>query len=122
MTKLHCSAWAPAKARAPKAKTAEQIASEYFLGANSAMPSAARGGGGTRDFLTEHGAIEHRVSALQAHRYALEEVGGGQLQASLPRKQRTGATSSHPSFTSVWDHVFFALPNHMHPPPTKRGN
>ena len=72
----------PKAARAPKAKTAQQIASEYFVGAPTAPPSASARGGATRDFLTDHGTVEHRVAALQTRKYALEEVGKGQLQAS----------------------------------------
>ena len=71
------SAKAPGKAsgRAAKAKTAEQIAQEYFLGANSASKQPGRSG--TTAYLTDLGTIEHRAEAVKQRKYELLEVGAG---------------------------------------------
>ena len=58
-----------AKAKAPKAKTAEQIATAYYHAGSSGSALAARG-----DFLTEHGMIEHRVAALGSRKYTIDGV------------------------------------------------
>ena len=63
--------------RAAKAKTAEQIAQEYFLGANSA--SKAPGRSGTTAYLTDLGTIEHRAEAVKQRKYELLEVRPAQL-------------------------------------------
>jgi len=87
-----------AAARAPKstagrakAKSCEQLALEYYHGPGSALQQAARGGGTSGDFLTEHGTIEMRISALVSGKYELEILPGKypQLHASFKgvRKQ-----------------------------------
>ena len=83
----HAPPKATPKARAPKTKTAQQLASEYFLGASTAQ-AGGRGGAPSRDYLTDLAMVEHRVSALQARKYALEEVAptgkeAAQLHASF---------------------------------------
>jgi hypothetical protein len=55
-----------------KGKTADAIASEYYTSSGSAVSAAARGGGKTGDFLSEHGMIEHRTSAVSSRKYELE--------------------------------------------------
>jgi len=82
------------KAPRIKAQTVEQLASDYYTSSGSAISAAARGGGKTGDFLSEHGAIEHRVSALTTRKYELtaqpaQGKGCGQLVASFKavRKQ-----------------------------------
>jgi hypothetical protein len=72
-----------AKAKAPKAKTAEQIATAYYHAGSSGSALAARG-----DFLTEHGMIEHRVAALGSRKYTIDGVaaqgkGGARLDVSF---------------------------------------
>ena len=72
-----------AKAKAPKAKTAEQIATAYYHAGSSGSALAARG-----DFLTEHGMIEHRVAALGSRKYTIDGVaaqgkGGARLEVSF---------------------------------------
>lgn len=59
------------KAPRVKARTTEQLAGDYYTSSGSAISAAARGGGKTGDFLSEHGAIEHRVTAVKAHKYQL---------------------------------------------------
>ena len=71
------------KAKAPKAKTAEQIATAYYHAGSSGSALAARG-----DFLTEHGMIEHRVAALGSRKYTIDGVaaqgkGGARLDVSF---------------------------------------
>ena len=72
-----------AKAKAPKAKTAEQIATAYYHAGSSGSALAARG-----DFLTEHGMIEHRVAALGSRKYTIDGIaaqgkGGARLEVSF---------------------------------------
>ncbi len=72
-----------AKAKAPKARTAEQIATAYYHAGSSGSALAARG-----DFLTEHGMIEHRVAALGSRKYTIDGVaaqgkGGARLDVSF---------------------------------------
>ena len=56
-----------------KARSAEQLAVDFYTSSGTAVSAAVRGGGGSSgDFLSEHGMIEHRVSALQTRKYALE--------------------------------------------------
>ena len=71
------AASAKGSGRAAKAKTAEQIAREYFLGANSA--SKAPGRSGTTAYLTDLGTIEHRAEAVKQRKYELLEVRPAQL-------------------------------------------
>ena len=71
------AASAKGSGRAAKAKTAEQIAQEYFLGANSA--SKAPGRSGTTAYLTDLGTIEHRAEAVKQRKYELLEVRPAQL-------------------------------------------
>ena len=54
-----------------KTRTAEQLANEIYSGSGGALQSAARGGGKTGDFLSEHAMIEHRTSALSKRAYEL---------------------------------------------------
>ena len=82
------AAKAPGKAsgRAAKAKTAEQIAQEYFLGANSASKQPGRSG--TTAYLTDLGTIEHRAEAVKQRKYELLEVGPAQLEPLPPTAGR----------------------------------
>jgi len=41
---------------------------DYHYGAGSALQLAARGGGTSNDFLTEHGNIEHRLAAVSSRK------------------------------------------------------
>ena len=59
------------KPRAPKRLSAEKLATAYYLGPGNALQRAASGGGGTGDFLTEHGMAEHRTAAIGAGKYEL---------------------------------------------------
>ena len=68
---------APAPGKA-KLKTAEQIAQEYFLGANSASKQPGRAG--TTAYLTDLGTIEHRAEAVRRRKYELLEARPAHLQ------------------------------------------
>ena len=57
-----------------KGLSPEQLALEYFHSSGSAVSATVKGGGGSSgDFLSEHGMIEHRVTAIGSRKYTLEE-------------------------------------------------
>lgn len=69
-----------------RCKSIDKISSEYFNGSGSAIDAAR--GGKTTDFLSEHGMIEHRVTALSTKNFELTPLptrgkGNGQLRAEF---------------------------------------
>ena len=59
-----------------KARSAEQLALDFYTSSGSAVSAAVKGGGSSSgDFLSEHGMIEHRVTAITARKYSLEVYG-----------------------------------------------
>lgn len=58
-----------------RVRTVEQLVRDYHYGAGSALQSAARAGGTSNDFLTEHGNIEHRLAALSSRKYKMDQDG-----------------------------------------------
>ena len=83
---------APQRVAKVRARSAEEVAREYFLGSGGALSSAAKGGGKTGDFLTDHGMIEHRVHAVSSAAYEL---------TVLPPKGGKGMTQLAASFKGV---------------------
>ncbi|KAL1499792.1 hypothetical protein AB1Y20_012477 [Prymnesium parvum] len=77
------------KAAAPRrASSVESLARAYALGEGALGASR---GGRTCDFLSEHGMIEHRVSAVAARQYVLqldEARAGGTLHAEFKAVRR----------------------------------
>ena len=75
-----------------KARSPEQLALDHYMSSGSAIQSAARGGGKTGDFLSEHGMIEYRVAAVSASKYELSLTQG---------QGKTGATVLSATFKGV---------------------
>jgi hypothetical protein len=69
------AAKAPGGGKGSRPRTTEQLLQDYHYGSGSALQLAARGGGTSQDFLTEHGNIEHRLSAVSSRKYKTEPEG-----------------------------------------------
>ena len=80
---------AAAKPRAPKRHSIEEMATGYYCGPSSALALAARGGGGSGDFLSEHANIEYRLDAISSGRFVVAVSEGGQeLQVTFRALRR----------------------------------
>lgn len=69
------AAKAPGMGKGSRPRTVDQLLQDYHYGAGSALQLAARGGGTSHDFLTEHGNIEHRLGAVSSRTYQSEADG-----------------------------------------------
>jgi hypothetical protein len=76
------AAKAPGRGKGSRPRTVEQLLQDYNYGSGSALQLAARGGGTSHDFLTEHGNIEHRLAAVSSRKYETE-ADGRWLRASF---------------------------------------
>ena len=97
-----------------KRLSAEKLATAYYLGPGNALQRAASGGGGTGDFLTEHGMAEHRTAAIGAGKYELVPRGNS-LSATF-RGVRKAVTEE----VQLLDRAELAMPAAHRLPPGMR--